>query len=158
MIQGQLGNLEVMLNKLLDYGFNTPDGTPMVQKSVDSFLMDDTDGSFADDYSKKLIAKNSKVAGCILEPIFELVFCQQKEYGKAFVQEKAVYKRNPESFTTLSLWEIWQWKKKQFEDAKLILEFVLENTQDVELQMKAHHFLSFHGNGISNFKRLSLLI
>jgi outer membrane protein assembly factor BamD (BamD/ComL family) len=32
-------------------------------------------------------------------------------------------------------------EEKQFDDAKLILEFVLENTQDLELQMKAHHFL-----------------
>jgi tetratricopeptide (TPR) repeat protein len=32
-------------------------------------------------------------------------------------------------------------EEKQFDDAKLILEFVLENTQDLDLQMKAHHYL-----------------
>ena len=38
MIEGQLGNLEVMLNKLLDYGFKTPEGTPMVQNHLTLFF------------------------------------------------------------------------------------------------------------------------
>jgi outer membrane protein assembly factor BamD (BamD/ComL family) len=66
---------------------------------------------------------------------------QQKEYGKAFVQEKAVYKRNPESFYNIVTLARLAIEEKQNEDATTILTFVLENTQDLELQMQAHHFL-----------------
>ena len=66
---------------------------------------------------------------------------QQKEYGKAFVQEKAVYKRNPESFYNIVTLARLAIEEKQNEYATTILTFVLENTQDLELQMQAHHFL-----------------
>lgn len=141
MIQGQLGNLEVMLNKLLDYGFNTPDGTPMVQNQLTRYLMDDTDGSFAATIRKNLLLRTQKSQDVYWNQFLSWFFVQQKEYGKAFIQEKAVYKRNPNSFYNIVSLGSMAMEEKQFEDAKLILEFVLENTQDLELQMKAHHFL-----------------
>lgn len=141
MIQGQLGNLEVMLNKLLDYGFNTPDGTPMVQNQLTRYLMDDAEGSFASSIRKNLLLRTQKSQDVYWNQFLSWFFVYQKEYGKAFVQEKAVYKRNPESFYNIVILGSMAMEEKQFEDAKLILEFVLENTQDVELQMKAHHFL-----------------
>ena len=141
MIQGQLGNLEVMLNKLLDYGFNTPDGTPMVQNQLTRYLMDDAEGSFASSIRKNLLLRTQKSQDVYWNQFLSWFFVYQKEYGKAFVQEKAVYKRNPESFYNIVTLGSMAMEEKQFEDAKLILEFVLENTQDVELQMKAHHFL-----------------
>ncbi|MFN7044635.1 MAG: tetratricopeptide repeat protein [Flavobacterium sp.] len=141
MVQGQLGNLEVMLNKLLDYGFNTPDGTPLVQSQLTRFLMDDADGSFAASIRKNLLLRTQKSQDVYWNQFLSWFFVQQKEYGKAFIQEKAVYKRNPESFYNIVTLGSMAMEEKQFEDAKLILEFVLENTQDLELQMKAHHFL-----------------
>jgi tetratricopeptide (TPR) repeat protein len=141
MIQGQLGNLEVMLNKLLDYGFNTPDGTSMVQNQLTRFLMDDTDGSFATTIRKNLLLRTQKSQDVYWNQFLSWFFVQQKEYGKAFIQEKAVYKRNPESFYNIVTLGSMAMEEKQFDDAKLILEFVLENTQDLDLQMKAHHYL-----------------
>ena len=66
---------------------------------------------------------------------------QQKEYGKAFIQEKAVYKRNPESFYNIVALGRLAIAENQTEDALNILTFVLENTQDLDLQMQAHHYL-----------------
>lgn len=141
MIQGQLGNLEVMLNKLLDYGFNTPDGTPMVQNQLTRFLMDDTDGSFAATIRKNLLLRTQKSQDVYWNQFLSWFFVQQKEYGKAFIQEKAVYKRNPDSFINIVTLAKMAMEEKQYEDAKTILSFVLENTQNLDLQMQAHHFL-----------------
>jgi tetratricopeptide (TPR) repeat protein len=141
MIQGQLGNLEVMLNKLLDYGFNTPDGTPMVQNQLTRFLMDDSDGSFAASIRKNLLLRTQKSQDVYWNQFLSWFFVQQKEYGKAFVQEKAVYKRNPDSFINIVTLSRMAMEEKQYEDANTILTFVLENTQNLDLQMQAHHFL-----------------
>jgi tetratricopeptide (TPR) repeat protein len=66
---------------------------------------------------------------------------QQKEYGKAFIQEKAIYKRNPESFSNIvSLAEL-AIEENQDDDAVAIIDFVLENTQDLDLQVFANVFL-----------------
>ena len=141
MIQGQLGNLEVMLNKLLDYGFNTPDGTPMVQNQLTRFLMDDSDGSFATTIRKNLLLRTQKSQDVYWNQFLSWFFVQQKEYGKAFIQEKAVYKRNPDSFINIVTLSRMAMEEKQYEDANTILTFVLENTQNLDLQMQAHHFL-----------------
>jgi tetratricopeptide (TPR) repeat protein len=141
MIQGQLGNLEIMLNKLLDYGFATPDGTPMVQNQLTRFLMDDTDGSFAATIRKNLLLRTQKNQDVYWNQFLSWFFIQQKEYGKAFIQEKAVYKRNPDSFINIVSLAKMALEEKQHEDAKAILTFVLENTQNLDLQMQAHHFL-----------------
>ena len=141
LLQGQLGNLDLMLEKLLDYGYKNQENTALVQNQLSRYLMDDTEGTFADAIKKSLLLKTQKSQDVYWNQFLSWLFVQQKEYGKAFVQEKAVYKRNPESFYNIVTLARLAIEEKQNEDATTILTFVLENTQDLELQMKAHHFL-----------------
>jgi tetratricopeptide (TPR) repeat protein len=141
MIQGQLGNLEVMLNKLLDYGFNTPDGTSMVQNQLTRFLMDDTDGSFATTIRKNLLLRTQKSQDVYWNQFLSWFFVQQKEYGKAFIQEKAVYKRNPETIYNIIILGKLAIEENQYEDAKTIFQFILDNSTDPQLHLEAYNFL-----------------
>ncbi|MFI0427532.1 MAG: hypothetical protein ACH34V_11305 [Flavobacterium sp.] len=141
LLQGQLGNLDLMLEKLLDYGYKNQENTALVQNQLSRFLMDDTEGTFAADIRKALLLKTQKSQDVYWNQFLSWFFVQQKEYGKAFVQEKSVYKRNPESFINIVTLAKMAIEEKQSEDAKTILTFVLENTQDLDLQMQAHHFL-----------------
>ncbi|MFD2908754.1 hypothetical protein ACFSX9_08385 [Flavobacterium ardleyense] len=141
MLQGQLGNLDSMLEKLLDYGFKNPENTALVYNQLTRFLADDATGNFAESIRKSLLLKIQKSQDIYWNQSLSWLFVQQKEYGKAFIQEKAVYKRNPESFYTIVSLARLAMAEKQNEDASNILTFVLENTQDLELQMQAHHFL-----------------
>ena len=141
LFQGQLGKLDVMLEKFLDYGYKNQENTPLVQNQLSRFLMDDADGSFAKEIKKGLLLKTQQSQDVYWNQFLSWYFVQQKEYGKAFVQEKAVYKRNPDSFYTIVTLARMAMDEKQNEDAKSILTFVLENTQDQDLQLQAHHFL-----------------
>jgi tetratricopeptide (TPR) repeat protein len=141
LLQGQLGKLDVMLEKFLDYGYKNQENTPLVQNQLSRFLMDDADGSFAKEIKKGLLLKTQQSQDVYWNQFLSWYFVQQKEYGKAFVQEKAVYKRNPDSFYTIVTLARMALDEKQNEDAKSILTFVLENTQDQDLQLQAHHFL-----------------
>ena len=141
LLQGQLGNLDLMLEKLLDYGYKNQENTALVQNQLSRYLMDDTEGTFADAIKKSILLKTQKSQDVYWNQSLSWLFVQQKEYGKAFVQEKAVYKRNPESFYNIVTLARLAIEEKQNEDATTILTFVLENTQDLELQMQAHHFL-----------------
>ncbi len=141
LLQGQLGNLDIMLEKLLDYGYKNPENTALVQNQLSRFLIDDTEGIFAETIKKSLLLKTQKSQDVYWNQFLSWFFVQQKEYGKAFIQEKAVYKRNPESFYNIVSLARLAIDEKQNEDAATILTFVLENTQDLDLQMQAHHFL-----------------
>jgi tetratricopeptide (TPR) repeat protein len=141
LLQGQLGNLNLMLEKLLDYSYKNQENTPLVQNQLSRFLMDDASGSFANEIKKGLLLKTQKSQDVYWNQFLSWFFVQQKEYGKAFIQEKAVYKRNPNSFFNIVTLAQLAIEEKQNEDATSILTFVLENTDNLDLQMQAHHFL-----------------
>jgi len=141
LLQGQLGNLNLMLEKLLDYSYKNQENTPLVQNQLSRFLIDDASGSFANEIKKGLLLKTQKSQDVYWNQFLSWFFVQQKEYGKAFIQEKAVYKRNPNSFFNIVTLAQLAIEEKQNEDATSILTFVLENTDNLDLQMQAHHFL-----------------
>jgi hypothetical protein len=88
-----------------------------------------------------LLIRTQKTPDIFWNQFLSWFYVQQKEYDKAFVQERAIYKRNPESFYEIVTLAQLAIEDKQDETAKTILAFVLENTSDVGLQMQAHHFL-----------------
>jgi tetratricopeptide (TPR) repeat protein len=141
LLQGQLGKLDLMLQKLLDYSYANQENTALVQNQLSRFLLDDVDGAFANEIKKGLLLKTQKSQDVYWNQFLSWYFVQQKEYGKAFVQEKAVYKRNPDSFYNIVTLAKLAIDEKQNEEATSILTFVLENTDNLDLQMQAHHFL-----------------
>ena len=141
LLHGQLGKLDLMLQKLLDYSYSNQENTALVQNQLSRFLLDDVDGAFANEIKKGLLLKTQKSQDVYWNQFLSWFFVQQKEYGKAFVQEKAVYKRNPDSFYNIVTLAKLAIDEKQNEEATSILTFVLENTDNLDLQMQAHHFL-----------------
>ena len=141
LLHGQLGKLDLMLQKLLDYSYANQENTALVQNQLSRFLLDDVDGAFANEIKKGLLLKTQKSQDVYWNQFLSWFFVQQKEYGKAFVQEKAVYKRNPDSFYNIVTLAKLAIDEKQNEEATSILTFVLENTDNLDLQMQAHHFL-----------------
>lgn len=68
-------------------------------------------------------------------------YVQQKEYGKAFIQQKAIYKRNPEVFANIANLAYLAMKENEEDVATEIFGFVIENTKDLDLQISSHSFL-----------------
>jgi tetratricopeptide (TPR) repeat protein len=66
---------------------------------------------------------------------------QQKEFSKAFIQEKAIYRRNPESLSNIVNLGQLATEEDNLEAAVEILGFVLENAKDLELLVQAHSYL-----------------
>ena len=141
LLHGQLGKLDLMLQKFLDYSYANQENTALVQNQLSRFLLDDVNGAFANEIKKGLLLKTQKSQDVYWNQFLSWFFVQQKEYGKAFVQEKAVYKRNPDSFYNIVTLAKLAIDEKQNEEATSILTFVLENTDNIDLQMQAHHFL-----------------
>jgi hypothetical protein len=76
-----------------------------------------------------------------LEPLLELVLRATKEFSKAFIQEKAIYKRNSESLSNIVNLANLALEEGDEEMAVEILGFVLVNTKDLELLVQAHTYL-----------------
>jgi Tfp pilus assembly protein PilF len=141
LLNGQMGNLDLMVEKLLDYSFSNQNNTALVQNQLTRFISEDTEGNFTEYIKKALLIRVQKSQDIYWNQFLSWYFMQQKEYGKAFTQEKAIYKRNPEGFYNIVNLAKFAMEEKENETAKIIFQFILENTQDYGLQIMAHDFL-----------------
>lgn len=141
LLQGQLGNLELMTDKLLDYSFLNPMNMPLVQNQLVRFMAEDSQKVFTDYLRKSLLLRTQKTQDIFWNQFMSWFFVQQKEYGKAFVQEKAIYKRNPDSLGSIIALAKLTIDEKQSQTATEILHFILQNTQDIDLKIQAEYEL-----------------
>jgi tetratricopeptide (TPR) repeat protein len=141
LLQGQMGNVELMIDKLFDYAYAKPEFVQTVQSFLSRFLMENANESFPAYVKKTLLIRTQKTPDIFWNQFLSWFYVQQKEYDKAFIQERAIYKRNPESFYEIVTLAQLAIEDDQDETAKTILIFILENTSDLGLQMQAHHFL-----------------
>ena len=98
LLYGQQGNTDMMIEKFLTESFKNPQNLPMVQNQFTLFMAEEVDEKFNDALKKALLIRAQKTQDVFWNDYLSWFFVQQKEYGKAFIQQKAIYKRNPDSF------------------------------------------------------------
>ena len=141
VIYGQQGKTDMMIEKFLEEAQRNPQSSIMVQNQLSRFMMEEGETTFNDSLRKALLIRTQKDQDIFWNKFLSWFFVQQKEYGKAFIQEKAIYKRDPETFSDIVNLAQLAIEEGDDESAKEIIAFVLENTQDIDLQIFAHSFL-----------------
>lgn len=141
LLYGQLGNTEMMISTFLDESYATPQNSIMIQNQLSRFMTDDSDANFSEMLRKGLIVRVQKSQDLFWNRYLSWFYVQQKEFSKAFIQEKAIYKRNPESLSNIVNLAHLAVEEDDQEMAVEILGFVLENTKDLELLVQANTYL-----------------
>jgi tetratricopeptide (TPR) repeat protein len=141
LLYGQLGNTEMMISTFLDEAFANPQNSIQIQNQLARFMVEEGDENFNETLRKALIVRAQKNQDVFWNHYLSWFYVQQKEFGKAFIQEKAVYKRNPDSLSDIVNLAQLAIEEDDSETAKEILEFVLENTKDLELLIQANSYL-----------------
>ena len=141
VLQGQQGNIELMIDKLLDYAYSNQQNVPVVQSQFTRFMSEESQESFNAALRKALLVRTQKTQDIFWNQFLSWFFVQQKDYGKAFIQEKAIFKRDPETFYNVVNLARLAFMEGEDETAKEIYTFILQNTQDPQLQMQAHYSL-----------------
>ncbi|MBC7607743.1 MAG: tetratricopeptide repeat protein [Burkholderiales bacterium] len=141
LLYGQLGNTDMMIEKFLTEAFANQQNNLMIQNQLSRFMTEDADVNFNESLRKALLLRAQKNQDIFWNQYLSWFFVQQKEYGKAFIQEKAIYRRNPETFSNIVNLAQLAIEEGEKETAKEILTFVLDNTKDLELLIEAHTFL-----------------
>jgi tetratricopeptide (TPR) repeat protein len=138
---GQKGDTETMIDKLLNESFNNPQNMILIQNQLSRYMSEDSTVSFNDILKKALLLRIQKNQDIFWNEYLSWFYIQQKDYGKAFIQEKAIYKREPESFSNIINLGQLAIEENDDEAATEILGFVLENTKDLDLQIQSHSYL-----------------
>jgi tetratricopeptide (TPR) repeat protein len=141
LLHGQLGNTDLMISTFLDEAAANPQNSMMIQSQLARYMSNDGDSKFNESLRKALILKVQKSQDVFWNHYLSWFYVQQKEFGKAFIQEKAIYKRNPESLTNIINLSQMAIEEDNYEVAKAVLDFVLENTTDITLIVQANTYL-----------------
>jgi tetratricopeptide (TPR) repeat protein len=139
MLYGQLGKTDLMIDLLLTESFKNPQNTNLIQAQLSRFMNGENDSTaFKDAMRKILILKTQQNQDVFWNHYLSWFYVQQKEFGKAFIQEKAIYKREPESLTSILNLSQFALNEDDTDTASEILNFILLNTRDQDLLIRTN--------------------
>jgi tetratricopeptide (TPR) repeat protein len=139
MLYGQLGKTDLMIDLLLTESFQNPQNSNLIQAQLSRFMNGENDNTaFKDAMRKALILKTQQNQDVFWNHYLSWFYVQQKEFGKAFIQEKAIYKREPESLTSIVNLSQFALNENDTETATEILNFILLNTKDLNLLIQTN--------------------
>ncbi|WP_264553017.1 tetratricopeptide repeat protein [Flavobacterium sp. N2038] len=142
MLYGQLGKTDEMIDLLLTESYQNQQNSNLIQTQLSRFMNGETDNTaFKDAMRKALILRTQKDQDVFWNHYLSWFYVQQKEFGKAFIQEKAIYKRDPESLSSIVNLSQFAMNEDDTETATEILNFILLNTKNLDLLIQSNAYL-----------------
>lgn len=140
-IYGEQGNIELLFSSYIDYVESKPSYLNNVKRAFSDFVSENSETENNQILRKLLLKKLQKQPDEYWYDLLSWLYVQQKDYGQAFTQEKALYKRNRESLSRIMDLALSTVKSKDFDIAEDIFNFVLENSQDIGTLLTAQQYL-----------------
>ena len=140
-IYGEKADIPNMFNIYLDMIERDDAYLPRAKNYMGSFLSDDPENEHNISLKKLLLKRSQNNPKNSWNQLLSWLFLQQKEYLKAFIQEKAVYKRVSEDLNPIIEVGRIAYEDKDFEVAKSCFNYVLDNTKDVEVELAAKLYI-----------------
>lgn len=137
-IYGEQGNIDEMFNAYLTLIREGKSSMSNVLRNFDDFISEDATAENNIKLKTVLLQNAQKDPNVIWNQLLSWLFVQQKQYGSAFRQEKAIYKRMDgasvhriENLGNIAL------DDKAIDTAQEIFEYIIENTSDAVVQLNA---------------------
>ena len=141
LLYGQIGDVEKMISTFLDEAAVNQSSIIVIQNQLSRFLAEDHEDAFSNSLRKALLVRVQKEQDVFWNEFLSWYFVQKKEFAKAFIQEKAIFKRNPQSLSNILNLAQLSIEEKDSETSRSILNFILESTSDSEVLLQAHYYL-----------------
>ncbi len=140
-IYGEQGELEKMFEKYIDIIRSNSNYRPSAQRNFAYYVNEDPNNEGNVILRKILLKRLQGTPDILYNELLSWLFIQQKDYRKAFIQEKAIFKRTNEDATgIIDLMHIAM-EDGNYEDAQDIIGFVIENSNTFQEKMEANQYL-----------------
>lgn len=140
-IYGDQGNIEKMFGNYIDYIDYKPNYLNNIKRAISDFISENKDNESNIFLRRSLLKKIQQEPKPYWYEMLSWLYVQEKAYSKSFIQEKALYLRNPESLDRIIDLAIMALKDQDDETAKTIFDYVLETTQDQTTAITAHQYI-----------------
>jgi tetratricopeptide (TPR) repeat protein len=140
-IYGEQGKIEQMFSNYLDLMSTNETYTSAALRNINQYLTEDPQNEANILFKKVLLKKLQSEPNSLWNEQLSWLYVQQKEFKKAFIQEKALYKRRPESLQRIiNIAEIAM-QTEANEAASKILSFIATTSQIKQTQLFAKRYL-----------------
>ena len=141
-IYGEKGDLKEMFQSYIDLVNKNENYYNLVQRYASKYITDDSENEANILFRKTLLKKAASNPKDVWNVLLSWLFSQQKDYEKAFIQQKALYQRNPVSLSGIfELGEI-AYNNNAFTASKTAFNFIIQNTTFIEEKIDAHWYIS----------------
>ncbi len=138
-IYGEQGNIEKMFNSYINFSEVNESYINNIKREFSTFISENGTNENNVILRKILLKKIQTNPSLIWNEMLSWLFIQQKDYKKAFIQEKAIYKRELASLDRVEELALITYNNKKNNLAKQMFQFIIENTQDIDTKINAHY-------------------
>lgn len=140
-IYGEQGDIEKMFTSYIDFVQRNPPALNNIKRAINDFISENSLNENNIIFRKILLRKLQQEPNILWNDLLSWMFIQQKDFKKAFVQEKAIYNRRPESLFRIEELASIASNENETVIAKTIFEYITETAQDSETLLNAHYSL-----------------
>ncbi|MGV6828325.1 MAG: tetratricopeptide repeat protein [Flavobacteriales bacterium] len=141
-IYGEQGKLEKMFEKYINLIITKPRYQHTAQYNFNLYITEDPHNEANIILKKLLLQKIQKQPNLAFNELLSWLFIQQKEYKKAFAQEKAIYKRmGDEDLNSILELAIITINDEDYKNASSIINFIIENAPNQQTQLEGKQYL-----------------
>ncbi len=140
-IYGDQGNIEKMFANYIEYIAYKPNYLNNIKRAISDFISENSANENNTYLRRLLLKKIQQEPNPYWYEMLSWLYVQEKAYNKSFIQEKALYKRNPESLDRIIELAVTARNDNDDETAKHVFNYIIETTQDASTALIAHQFI-----------------
>ncbi len=140
-IYGDQGNIEKMFANYIDYIAYKPNYLNNIKRAISDFISENNENENNTYLRRLLLKKIQQEPNPYWYEMLSWLYVQEKAYNKSFIQERALYKRNPESLDRIIELAVTAHSDNDDETAKDIFNYIIETTQDAGTALTAHQYI-----------------
>ncbi len=141
-IYGEKGEFKKMFDAYVDLVDKNKSFLNLVQRYTSRYITEDAEEETNVLFKKALLKKSISKPKEEWNILLSWLFSQQKEYKKAFIQEKALYQRELSDLSEIFILGEIAFRNKDLSAAKQCFDFVNEQTNVREEEIEASFYLS----------------
>ncbi|MBE7640855.1 tetratricopeptide repeat protein [Salegentibacter sp. BLCTC] len=140
-IYGEQGKTELMFKNYLELIEANPDFFPIANREFGKYISADASSETNTVFRRLLLTKLQQNPSLLYNEMLSWLFIQEKEFLKAFSQEKAIYKRSDKGLQAILNLAFAAREASNFEAALEIVEYIIEEAPSENLVLQGNQFL-----------------
>ncbi len=140
-IYGEQGNLEKMFESYLTLIESNPGFLITAQRNFSRYVTEDPQNEANDLLRRALLRRSQNNPDLFYNQLLSWLFIQQKQYDRAFTQEKAIFRRTLEGLNEMMDLAYIAMDNNDYPIAREILNFIVENSTSENSKLQAYQNL-----------------